>query len=327
MAFDKSPEMTNIFRIEHRKKTGVSGTYGWQVRIYRDGKPHTRQFSDSKFGSKDAALIEAKKFRDELYKELGCDSPYLIREKLPVNNTSGILGLNRSEWIDADLRIYECWQTTFPNPNGGQPKNRKFDISQHGEIGALYKAVEARMEGISQLIGVEKYFQSQAVISRLIDKYLNILIYLESLVEEEKEILVKTLLDKTVKNTVKEDIINARVGQQSFKDKLVKLKGGKCEVTGARHLLNSSHIKPWAVCTGKERLDPFNGFLLSPLYDRAFDAGLISFGDSGDILISPEVESDVELLGIDRKARINVSPFSLEYLKYHRDNIFRRNAS
>ena len=32
-----------------------------------------------------------------------------------------------------------------------------------------------------------------------------------------------------------------------------------------------------------------NGFMLGPAYDAAFDAGLISFGDNGSILISPKL--------------------------------------
>ena len=88
-------------------------------------------------------------------------------------------------------------------------------------------------------------------------------------------------------------------------------------------MLNASHIKPWAVCSGGERLDPFNGFLLSPVYDRAFDAGLITFADEGEIVISPALGKDIDLLGINRSARIeNLSPFSLGYLKYHREHIF-----
>lgn len=179
------------------------------------------------------------------------------------------------------------------------------------------------MEGISALIGVKKYSASQSTIKRLIDKYLNILCYLEGISSQEEDFLMKTILDKSIKNTTKEEIINGRVGQGTFKDKLMRLWGGRCNIIGATHLLNASHIKPWAVCSSGERLDPFNGFLLSPVYDRAFDEGLISFTDEGKVIISPALGADVERLGINRNARIeNLSPFSLGYLKYHRDHLF-----
>ena len=42
-------------------------------------------------------------------------------------------------------------------------------------------------------------------------------------------------------------------------------------------LLRASHIKPWADCgTDAERLDVFNGLLLAPHLDAAFDAGFIT---------------------------------------------------
>ena len=44
-------------------------------------------------------------------------------------------------------------------------------------------------------------------------------------------------------------------------------------------LLIASHIKPWAVSDSKERIDPNNGFILSPLYDKLFDRGYITFSD------------------------------------------------
>jgi predicted restriction endonuclease len=42
-------------------------------------------------------------------------------------------------------------------------------------------------------------------------------------------------------------------------------------------LLIASHIKPWAKCDGNEKVDVYNGFLLSPNFDRLFDQGFITF--------------------------------------------------
>ncbi|MDC0682621.1 HNH endonuclease signature motif containing protein [Sorangium atrum] len=42
-------------------------------------------------------------------------------------------------------------------------------------------------------------------------------------------------------------------------------------------LLRASHIKPWADCeTDAERLDVYNGILLAPHLDAAFDRGFIT---------------------------------------------------
>ena len=83
-----------------------------------------------------------------------------------------------------------------------------------------------------------------------------------------------------------------RVGQTLFRQALLDYWHGCCPLTGITHeaLLRASHIVPWADCeTDELRLDVHNGLLLSALWDAAFDAGLISFGDDGEILISPHL--------------------------------------
>jgi len=60
---------------------------------------------------------------------------------------------------------------------------------------------------------------------------------------------------------------------------LLDLWEGRCAVTGLAvpELLRASHIKPWADCeTDAERLDVYNGFLLAPHLDAAFDLGFIT---------------------------------------------------
>lgn len=90
-------------------------------------------------------------------------------------------------------------------------------------------------------------------------------------------------------------------------------------------LLIASHIKPHAVSTKKEQADPNNGLMLSPLYDKLFDKGYISFKENGELLIS-------DWLSPQNRSRIsfNYSPEDLflneqrkEYLKYHRVNVFK----
>jgi predicted restriction endonuclease len=51
-------------------------------------------------------------------------------------------------------------------------------------------------------------------------------------------------------------------------------------------LLRASHIKPWRMSDNSERLDPENGLLLVANLDAAFDAGLLSFTDTGRMLFS-----------------------------------------
>ena len=74
--------------------------------------------------------------------------------------------------------------------------------------------------------------------------------------------------------------------------------GSRCPLTGITEpaLLRASHIVPWADSTDEQRLDVYNGLLLSALWDAAFDNGLVSFGDDGTVLVSPN------LSGVARKA-------------------------
>lgn len=118
-----------------------------------------------------------------------------------------------------------------------------------------------------------------------------------------------------------------RKGQASYKWNLFE-KYGHCPFTGIDdiHLLIGSHIKPWYRCKGQEKTDVSNGFLFSPLYDKLFDKGYISFEDDGTIDISDWLSDenqqrisfnyDPKELKIDSKVR--------EYLSYHRENIFRK---
>ena len=131
------------------------------------------------------------------------------------------------------------------------------------------------------------------------------------------------ITERTVKQKV-------RVGQNSFRKKLLEeLK--MCPITKIddKKLLIASHIKPWVHSNNEERLNPNNGFLLSPLYDKLFDKGigLITFTLEKEILISKR-------LSIENKARLSVDNMDYiadlpingreEFLEYHRKYIFQR---
>ena len=83
----------------------------------------------------------------------------------------------------------------------------------------------------------------------------------------------------------KRQMINARMGQGIFREN-VELIEKDCRVTGVldRRHLRARHIKPWKFCNDREKLDGFNGLLLSPHIDHLFDRGHISFADNGRVL-------------------------------------------
>ncbi len=92
------------------------------------------------------------------------------------------------------------------------------------------------------------------------------------------------------RTTEAERLTVQRIGQGVFRQALLDYWGGRCPLTGITDpaLLRASHIVPWAACRNDaQRLDVHNGLLLSALWDAAFDAGLLSFGDDGTPLLAP----------------------------------------
>jgi hypothetical protein len=126
--------------------------------------------------------------------------------------------------------------------------------------------------------------------------------------------------------TERETLIKARLGQGQFRADLIAYWGG-CAITALSFagMLRASHIKPWCKCTNKERLDKFNGLLLAPNLDQAFDAGLVTFDDDGALLISPLLDTDAaEALGIVAGAKLKMlEEAHREYLAWHRENLFK----
>jgi 5-methylcytosine-specific restriction protein A len=94
--------------------------------------------------------------------------------------------------------------------------------------------------------------------------------------------------------TTKQSIITTRVGQGAYRKRIIHRWEYKCAVTGFHHqqALIASHIVPWRHADDDERLDVNNGILLSPTYDALFDRRLISFENSGQIILSEKIQTD-----------------------------------
>lgn len=131
------------------------------------------------------------------------------------------------------------------------------------------------------------------------------------------------------RSTEVERLVVQRVGQDIFREALMTYWNGHCAVTGLSEprLLRASHIIPWAVCeTDAERLDAYNGLLLAAHLDAAFDAGLISFDDSGSILISSQLSAQDQIaLGLHNKMALRRITKEHAYrLTWHRDHLFQK---
>jgi putative restriction endonuclease len=118
-------------------------------------------------------------------------------------------------------------------------------------------------------------------------------------------------------------LVRQRVGQDRYRQAMLSYWGGACAVTGLtlQPVLRASHAKPWADCnTDAERLDVFNGFLLSANLDALFDKFLISFSDAGELLVSTQInERTRHILGLDIQLKLRwIAAGHLPYLLFHR---------
>jgi hypothetical protein len=127
--------------------------------------------------------------------------------------------------------------------------------------------------------------------------------------------------------TEAERLVILRVGQNLFREGLIEYWQGRCAITdlAVTELLRASHIKPWASCeSDAERLDVFNGLLLAPSLDAAFDAGYITVLDDGRVLVWDSLRlPERQILGLHVPLNARVSEQHLPYMHYHRTHVFR----
>jgi hypothetical protein len=132
--------------------------------------------------------------------------------------------------------------------------------------------------------------------------------------------------DDSIPNTEKEQVILSRVGQGKFKKDCLSMYPS-CLITGIDlpFLLIASHIKPWSKSNNEERLSKYNGLILSPVYDKLFDRGFISFDTRGNLLISSEIsDEDILRLNIKRNVKIAFHEETMLFLTWHRENHFKK---
>lgn len=130
------------------------------------------------------------------------------------------------------------------------------------------------------------------------------------------------------RSTEAERLVVQRVGQNLFRAALLDFWQGRCCVTGldVAELLRASHIKSWASCeSDNERLDVFNGLLLSPNMDALFDAGLMTIGEDGSVMLSRLLSAEAVATLLARPPGLvkGLRPQHDRYLRYHRDFVWR----
>ena len=145
---------------------------------------------------------------------------------------------------------------------------------------------------------------------------------MEEVIQEEE------IYEKDISPRERRSLIQARVGQGEYREKLLD-ECPFCPFTmvNDERLLIASHIKPWAKSTDKEKVNPKNGFALTPTYDKLFDKGFITFVDEKKLIVSPWLSPmNQKRLNIYTGKIIEKLPLDEErkvFLAYHRENVFK----
>jgi putative restriction endonuclease len=143
-------------------------------------------------------------------------------------------------------------------------------------------------------------------------------------IEKAQEEIAEGVEDKLEKT----QLYRARVGQGEYRKNLLSL-CPFCPITliSDDRLLIASHIKPWVASNDIEKIDPLNGFMLTPTFDRLFDRGFLSFTDDKKTILSPFLSNmTYSKIGISDNKIIPHLPIDGRegYLEYHRNNILKK---
>ena len=118
-----------------------------------------------------------------------------------------------------------------------------------------------------------------------------------------------------------------RIGQDRLRDAQMNYWNGARPLTGISNpeLLRASHIVRWADCeSDEERLNVYNGLLLSSLWDAAFDSGLVTFDDHGRVIASPSIDPQAtKALRLEQAPTLTLTDEHRDHLAWHRTKCWR----
>jgi len=257
-------------------------------------------------------------FASSQIKAIGVVSRPHISHKKPVE-----FGAKGANWGDSGWLVYIDWQLLSKS---FKPKEYIDDLSRflpgknspiqkngNGNQGCYLAAISKELDGALRGIMVDLGNRVEELNG-------------DDLRERDNNKEEKNIIDSSLQETEKNQLVKARIGQGVFRSRLEKIEP-KCRVTKLddKRFLVASHIKPWCKSTNIEKLDGSNGLLLSPHIDKLFDRGWITFSSEGKVLYSSEeVTRVMKSWSIDPD--MNVGKFTSkqkEYLSYHQKNIFR----
>lgn len=153
-------------------------------------------------------------------------------------------------------------------------------------------------------------------------------VFIEDLPDEIQEAVkdIENIQKSNLQETEKERLVQARLGQGKYRKDLVDFWKGRCALTNVHmpNFLVASHIQPWKSCDNEQRLSKYNGLLLQPNIDKAFDKGWITFEDDGSLIISPDFTIANEIGLAPGMSLSKVEPGHKVFLAHHRQHVFEK---
>jgi putative restriction endonuclease len=302
----------------------VGGGYLWSPKTRRNGA--RSYFYDAMTYVEPGDLVFS--FKDTLIQAIGVIQGTGYESPKPEE-----FGTTGEYWSDFGWRVDVAY-TVLPATDRIRPKDMM------GQIAPLlpdkYSPLRHNGDGIQSVYLTEVPApMAEVMLSAIGQLSLGIRdasLHLDPEVQRQKaeEAITRAIERSPIEETTRKALVAARVGQGRFRADVLVVEP-RCRITGVedQRLLIASHIRPWHRCPENEqRLDPFNGLMLTPTFDRMFDRGLLTFEDNGDVLVSPTVTTSViHRIGLD--AHRNVGRFNENqrtYLEYHRENIYQQIA-
>lgn len=132
--------------LNHLIRCDSRSTHGWQLRVpsWHPEGPYSLLFSDSKYGSSDAALREAQAERDRVFKDF---------PPIPIKHRRGPPGRkNRSKLTGVFLqkdkpRVQSSWVwVCIWTDSNGKSCRKTFSVSAHGYEVAFWSAATLRQQ-------------------------------------------------------------------------------------------------------------------------------------------------------------------------------------
>ena len=138
----------------------------------------------------------------------------------------------------------------------------------------------------------------------------------------------KETIESKKQESRNEAVRQSREGQGKYREQLLE----QCHfcpftlITEERILI-ASHIKPWAASNDDEKIDPYNGYILSPMFDKLFDKGFITFTEDRRLILSEYFSANTwKQIGVkngEYYEYLKMDDKRIKYLNFHHESVFK----